>query len=207
MRLILPHTPRNIEVTVQSPVAESVAAFETAVLALLPDLYAAALRMVRNRADAEDLVADTVARAWERRASVRDSANFRGWVFRVLTNIFISDVRARTARPATESLDELESESFSLFERLHQPFLLWWGNTEQQFLNRLLRTDLEQAVDALPEEFRLVVLLVDVQGFSYQDAADALEVPIGTVRSRLARARSLLQKSLWVHAQDAGYRT
>lgn len=192
-------------ITVENPAAESATDFEARVLQLLPDLFAAALRMMRNRADAEDLVADTVAKAWERRASVRESASFRGWVFRILTNTFVSSLRSRAARPRTESLDD--DETFSLFERLHQPILLWWGNSEQQFLDRLLSEDLEKAMDALPDDFRVVVLLVDVQGFSYQEAAEALAVPIGTVRSRLARARSSLQKALWLHAQDAGYQT
>jgi RNA polymerase sigma-70 factor, ECF subfamily len=189
----------------RSPVVEGVADFENRILELLPDLYAAALRMMHNRADAEDLVADTVSKAWERRVSLRDSASFRGWLFKILTNTFITNVRARSARPQTESLDA--EESFSLFERLHQPFLMWWGNAEEEFLNRLLRTDLEKAIDALPPEFRITVLLVDVEGFSYQETAEVLAVPIGTVRSRLARARSALQKALWKHAQDAGYQT
>jgi RNA polymerase sigma-70 factor (ECF subfamily) len=87
---------------------------------------------------------------------------------------------------------------------LHQPFLLWWGNPEQEFLTHLLQEDLERALAQLPEPYRLAVLLADVQGLSYQEIADALELPIGTVRSRLARGRSQLQKALWKHAQDAG---
>lgn len=189
-----------------APLAEPMPEFEQAILAMLPALYAAALRMTRNAADAEDLVADAVARAWERRSAVRDGAGFRGWVFRILTNTFIDSRRAAAARPAAESLDQSQAdESFSLFERLHQPILLWWGNTEQDFLNRLLRDDLERAIDALPDDFRIVIVLVDVEGFSYQETADALAVPVGTVRSRLARGRARLQKALWLHAQDAGY--
>jgi RNA polymerase sigma-70 factor, ECF subfamily len=109
-------------------------------------------------------------------------------------------------RPAVESLEarEEQEEPFSLFERLHQPFLLWWGSPEQEFLDKLLREDLECAVDALPEVYRVVVVLADLQGFSYQEIADALGLRIGTVRSRLARGRSLLQKALWEHAVDAG---
>jgi RNA polymerase sigma-70 factor (ECF subfamily) len=95
---------------------------------------------------------------------------------------------------------------FSLFERLHQPFLLWWGTPEQDFLDRLLREDLIRAIEALPERFRIVVVLADVQGLSYLEIAGSLEVPIGTVRSRLARGRALLQKALWDHACDAGLR-
>jgi RNA polymerase sigma-70 factor, ECF subfamily len=184
--------------------------FELSVLQLLPELYASALRLAKNSADAEDLVADTVAKAWQARARLLDTARFRGWMFRILTNTFISDCRARAARPRTEPLpDESEGDdaSFSLFERLHQPILLWWGNPEQEFLRKLLREDLERAVDALPEAYRLVVVLIDVEAFTYQEAADAIEVPVGTVRSRLSRARALLQKALWTNAQDAGIAT
>jgi RNA polymerase sigma-70 factor (ECF subfamily) len=103
-----------------------------------------------------------------------------------------------------EALDEGDRETFSLFERLHTPILMWWGNPEQDFLENLLREDLARALDAVPEAFRVVVVLADVQGFAYQEIATTLDIPIGTVRSRLARARALLQKALWTHAQDAG---
>lgn len=117
--------------------------------------------------------------------------------------MFLSERRALRSRPETEPLPS-DDESFSIFERLHQPFLLWWGNPEQEFLNALLRGDLEHALQALPEGFRVVVVLAEIQGFSYQEIADTLEIPIGTVRSRLARGRSLLQRALWEHAQEAG---
>jgi RNA polymerase sigma-70 factor (ECF subfamily) len=124
---------------------------------------------------------------------------------RILTNLFLSRCRAEAGRADDASLDE-EGE-FSLFERLHQPFLLWWGSPEQDFLDRLLQEDLIRAIEALPERFRIVVVLADVQGLSYSEIAGSLEVPIGTVRSRLARGRALLQKALWDHACDAGLRT
>ena len=181
--------------------------FEHEVVALLPELYAAALRLARNRADAEDLVSDAVARAWIHRAALRDPCSFRGWIFRILTNDYISRCRAHGPGGSYQSLEEaeaLEGEAFSLFEKLHQPFLLWWGNPEQEFLNKLLREDLERAVDALPECYRLVVVLADIQGFSYREIAEDLQLPIGTVRSRLARGRSLLQKQLASQAVDAG---
>lgn len=183
------------------------ARFEREVVALLPDLYGAALRLAKNRTDAEDLVAGAVAKAWINRDTLKDPSSFRGWVFRILTNDYISRCRARATEGIPESLEELqpgEEEGFSLFEKLHQPFLLWWSNPEQEFLNKLLREDLERAVDQLPECFRLVVVLADIQGFSYQEVAEALKVPIGTVRSRLARGRSLLQRALAAHAVDAG---
>jgi RNA polymerase sigma-70 factor (ECF subfamily) len=183
--------------------SENTAWFEGEVLGILPDLYGTALRLTKEPADAEDLVAEAVAKAWAHLPQLGDRACFRGWIFRILTTTFLSDHRARRRQPTQEPLPE-EGAEFSLFERLHQPFLLWWGNPEQEFLNALLREDLERAVDALPEPFRVVVVLAEVRGFSYQEVADTLGVPLGTVRSRLARGRSLLQKALWEHAKDAG---
>lgn len=186
---------------------EQAALFESEVLALLPDLFGAALRLAKNRADAEDLVADAVAKAWMNLGSLREPASFRGWVFRILTNDFISRCRATSARGVLEPLEEEGGEeSFSLFDRLHPPILLWWSNPEQEFLNKLLREDLEHAVDALPESYRVVVVLADVQGFSYKEIAETLDVPLGTVRSRLARGRALLQRALWTHASERGLR-
>jgi RNA polymerase sigma-70 factor (ECF subfamily) len=180
--------------------------FADHVQALLPDLFGTALRLVPNRADAEDLVADAVAKAWIGLDSLQQRSALRGWLFKILTNAFLSSLRAPTARvphvPLAE--DEDQGTAFSLFERLHQPFLLWWGNPEQAFLDRLLREDMARAIDALPDPFRVVVVLVDVQGWSYQEVADALLVPVGTVRSRLSRGRSALQRSLWEHGRDAG---
>lgn len=182
--------------------------FEEAVLALLPDLLSGARRMASGQADAEDLVAEAVARGWERRAELRDRVRLRGWLFRILRNTYLTRLRKERARPDEVPLSEGEPEEahFSLFNRLHQPFLLWWGNTEEQFLNGLVKEDLERAVDALPEPYRTVVVLADVQGFKYAEIAEALDVPVGTVRSRLARARARLQEGLWQHAVDAGLR-
>ncbi|MGH7551956.1 MAG: sigma-70 family RNA polymerase sigma factor [Longimicrobiales bacterium] len=188
--------------------AERAEWFGSTVEGMLPALYATALHLAKNRADAEDLVAESVAQAWSALDSLRDRGAFRGWIFRILSNCFLSNRRARRARPQTEPLPDEDgsAEGFSLFERLHQPFLLWWGNPEQEFLDRLLREDVERAVDAVPEVYRLTVVLVDLEGFSYQEVADALNVPIGTIRSRLARGRSLLQRALWAQAEDAGWK-
>ncbi len=182
--------------------------FEQAVTGVLDGLYGAALRLAKNRADAEDLVAEAVARAWAHRDALHDPRCFRPWIFRILTNTFLSKCR----KHATESIEAMaegcaedDSESpFSIFERLHQPFLLWWGTPEQDFLNKVLREDIERALDALPEAFRVVVVLNDLEGFTYQEIAAMLDVPVGTVRSRLSRARGLLQRALWEQAQAAG---
>jgi RNA polymerase sigma-70 factor (ECF subfamily) len=189
-----------------TPSAEDREWFGREVLRALPELQAAAMRFERNRADAEDLVANAVVKAWAAFADLRDRAAFRGWIFKILTRTFINQRRGRRESRDHESLDALENpeQAFSIFERLHQPFLLWWGDPERQFLDRLLREDLEQAVDTLPDVYRYAVTLADLQGLTYQEVADALEVPVGTVRSRLARGRSLLQRALWDHARDAG---
>ena len=179
--------------------------FEQVVLGLLPELLGTARRLTRNAEDAEDLVAEAITKAWIHRSSLRERDRFPAWMHRILTNLFLSRRRAEASRPEEAGLDE-EAE-FSLFERLHQPFLLWWGSPEQDFLDRILREDLLRAIEALPERFRIVVVLADLQGLSYGDIAGSLEVPIGTVRSRLARGRALLQKALWEHACDAGLRT
>jgi RNA polymerase sigma-70 factor, ECF subfamily len=180
--------------------------FADQVSIMLPSLYGTAARLCGNRTDAEDLVAESVAKAWEGLPSLRSRQVFRGWLFRILNNTYISQYRAQRSRGDVEPLDD-SIDQFSLFERLHPPVLLWWGNPEQDFLNGLLREDLARAIDQLPDALRTVVVLVDVQAMSYQDAADALAIPIGTVRSRLARARSQLQRTLWDDAHDAGIRT
>jgi RNA polymerase sigma-70 factor, ECF subfamily len=178
--------------------------FESTVVELLPDLFGAALRLTRNRADAEDLVAEAVARGWKHLNELADRTRVRGWLFRILTNQFLSGRRTDARRGVHESLDEDTEDGFSLFEQLHAPVLLWWGTPERAFFDNLLREDLARAIDALPDAFRVVVVLAEMQGCSYQEIADTLGVPIGTVRSRLARARSMLQKALWMHARDAG---
>jgi RNA polymerase sigma-70 factor, ECF subfamily len=169
---------------------------------LLPDLYGTALRLCRERADAEDLVAETIAKAWAALPSLQRRSAFRGWLFRILSNTYVSSCRAARARPVHEPLDA--ADDFSLFERLHQPILLWWGNPELDFLNALLREDLARAIDGLPEAYRAAVVMVDVQGLAYREVAELLDIPVGTVRSRLARGRTLLQRALWEHALEKG---
>lgn len=169
-------------------------------------LYSTALRLTRNPSDAEDLVAETVAKAWACLNTLQDPDRCLPWMIRIMTNMFISEKRlARSKTLHEQYVDEPgDDASFSLFERLHQPFLLWWGNPEQEFLDQVARNDIEQALESLPENFRVVVVLSDMEGLTYQEIADALNVPVGTVRSRLARARGLLQKTLWDHALDKG---
>lgn len=182
--------------------------FEAQVVALLGPLQGVARRLTCNDADAEDLVAETVTRAWRSLDSLESEAAFRAWIFRILNNTFISDLRRAGARPQLEAVDcdeaGEEEPDFSLFEQMHQPFLLWFSNPEQEFINKLLREDLDRALTALPEEYRIVVVLSDLEEFKYGEIAETLGIPIGTVRSRLARARGALQKVLWEQARDCG---
>jgi RNA polymerase sigma-70 factor (ECF subfamily) len=182
--------------------------FEDQVLALLGCLQGVARRLTRNDADAEDLVAETVERAWRARDALESDAAFRAWIFRILNNTFISGLRRAGARPQLESIEcddeDAEVGDFSIFEQMHQPFLLWFSNPEQEFLAKLLREDLDRALAALPDCYRVVVILSDLEEFSYPEIAESLGIPIGTVRSRLARARSALQRALWQQAQAYG---
>jgi RNA polymerase sigma factor (sigma-70 family) len=171
-------------------------------------LFGTALRLTRNRGDAEELVAEAVAKAWATCSELRDPHRFEAWIQRILANTFVSAWRHRRASPEIalepDEAGDQESRPFSLFERLHQPFLLWWSNPEESVMAKLLGEDIERALDGLPDAYRIAVVLVDVQGHSYQEAAELLGVPVGTVRSRLARARGLLQRALWQHAREAG---
>lgn len=177
---------------------------------LMNRLYGTALRLTRNADDAEEVVAETVAKAWRKLDELKDTRCFEGWLFHILNNTFVSEWRRRRCRQRLEdetpasTPEEAEALAFSLFERLHQPFLLWWGSAEEQFLNDLLHEEIEAALDALPDAFRIVMVLVEVEGYTYAEAAEILNVPLGTVRSRLNRARGLLQRALWEQAEAAG---
>lgn len=175
----------------------------------MDSLYALALRLTRNPVDAEDLVADSVVKAWTAINTLNDHNRFRPWIFRILHNRFISDYRKKSVRPVETTYDELSSEDdgqqvATLLIEQPNEFLNWWANPEREFTNNLLGEDIMKAIESLPEMFRITVLLINVEGLSYDETAEVLEVSPGTVRSRMNRGRTLLQKALWHHAQDAG---
>ncbi len=182
--------------------------FEERLEPLMDRLYGTALRLTRHPDDAEDIVAEAVGQAWRRLDTLRDPRRFEAWLFHILTNTFISEWRRRRSHPQDtpegHDTDHLEATEFTLFQQLHQPFLLWWGSLEEQFFNSVLEEELQAALDALPDPFRLVIVLVEVQGYRYEEVSRLLGIPLGTVRSRLNRARGLLQKALWQQARDAG---
>jgi len=171
-------------------------------------LFSVAVRLTRNSADAEDLVAETATKAWSAIENLSDADSFRPWIFRILHNCFISDYRKKRVRPTESSLDETamtdESEVAALLVKQPDEFLNWWANPEREVMNKVLGKSLNDAIDRLPEAFRVVVVLINVDGLSYDEAAEVLGVSPGTIRSRMNRGRTLLQKALWQCAQDAG---
>ena len=174
----------------------------------LDALYGVAMRLTGKPADAEDLVAECVARAWAAIATLEDRGRFRPWAFRILRNCYISDYRKRSARPTEAVYDELadgaEEDVCSMLMDESDDFLNWWSNPERAFFDNVLGEQILAAIEALPESYRVTILLVNVEGLTYDEAAEALGVPKGTVRSRMKRGRTMLQKSLWRQARDAG---
>ena len=148
----------------------------------LSSLYNTALRMTHNQHDAEDLVQDTLYKAYRALDQFQKNTNFRAWIFRILVNTFITSYRKAVREPQKVSYDDME-----------------------EFLENLFDDDVKEALDNLPYQFRLVVLLCDVEGFSYNEIAEIIDAPLGTVMSRLYRGRKLLQRHLWNYAKERGY--
>lgn len=175
----------------------------------MDSLFGLAMRLTRNNADAEDLVAETVAKAWSAIGSLDDRSRFRPWLFRILHNCFISEYRKKKVRPLETAYEENpqdddNQEVAALLVKQPDEFLNWWANPEREFVNNLLREDIMAAIERLPESFRITVQLINVEGLSYDESAEVLGVSPGTIRSRMNRGRTLLQKALWDHARDAG---
>ncbi len=168
-------------------------------------LYRTALRLTRNPSDAEDLVQETYLRAHRFRDSFKPGTNLRAWLFRILTNNFINEYRKRTRRPDTVDVGELED--YYLFHRVKEAGSELGTDPEETVMRMFLDDEVRQALDDLPDQYRLPVLLADVEGFSYKEIAQVTDTPIGTVMSRLHRGRKQLQQKLWEYAQSRGYGT
>lgn len=194
------------------PEEDTKAYFSHNIEANMGSLYTLARRLTRNTADAEDLVAESVAKAWSAIDKLDDRSRFRPWIFRILHNCFISDYRKKSVRPAETAYEEHSTgdeneEIANLLIQQPDEFLHWWANPEREFVNTILGEDIMAAIECLPESFRITVLLINVEGLSYDEAADVIGVSPGTIRSRMNRGRTLLQKALWEHARDAGLTT
>jgi RNA polymerase sigma-70 factor, ECF subfamily len=177
--------------------------FESACLSHLDALYASALKFTRSASDAEELVQDTYLKAFRFADKFEWGTNLKAWLFRIQSNTFINDYRHRgherkyMERAATESLYDqvLDSEARA-----------YAANPETHVFNKFLKEDLDRALEEMPDDFKVVVVLIDLQGFSYKEVAEIIGCPIGTVMSRLHRGRRLLQRELIDYAVDAGIR-
>ena len=169
----------------------------------MSSLYSGALRMTRNPADAEDLVQETYLKAYRGFGGFQEGTNIKAWLYRILTNTYINTYRAKKRRPDETELDEVED--LYLYRRIGGLEAAMAGRSaEDELLDRFTDTEVKEAIESLPDNFRLAVLLADVEGFSYKEIAEILDIPIGTVMSRLHRGRKQLQRALWEFASRRG---
>jgi len=177
--------------------------FERDALVFMDQLYAAALRYTKNPEDARDLVQDTYLKAFNSFHQFEEGTNLRAWLYRVLTTTFINTYRKDQRRP---QLASGELEEWQLAEAQSHTSDLG-KSAEVEALENLPDSDIKRALQEIPEEFRIAVYLADVEGFSYKEIADIVEVPAGTVMSRLHRGRKLLREKLADYAKELGYST
>lgn len=164
-------------------------------------LFGTALRLTRNRQDAEDLLQETYLRAYSHYDGFQEGTNLKAWLFRILKNGFINGYRQKKSGPREVDLERGETSFEAALEEVVPPA----ATPEDELVDRTLDGDVARALAALPEDFRLVVELVDLQDFSYREVADILEIPLGTVMSRLYRGRRLLEETLLAYGRRRGY--
>ncbi|HEU5113807.1 MAG TPA: sigma-70 family RNA polymerase sigma factor [Acidimicrobiia bacterium] len=177
--------------------------FERDAMQYARQLYSAAMRMTRNPADAEDLVQETFLKAYRAYHTFEEGTNLKAWLYRILTNTYINKYRKDSRRPSEVDLGSVED--LYLYRNIgSEESAEAARTTEDRVLDGLVESDIKKAVEDLPENFRLPVLLADLEGFSYKEISDILDIPIGTVMSRLHRGRKAMQKSLWEYAVNRG---
>ncbi len=174
--------------------------FEEEAIPLLRDMFAAAVRLTRNPTDAEDLLQETYLRAFRGFAGFEEGTNLRAWLYRILTNTFINVYRKRQREPQTISDEEVEEWYLygKLAESAAEP------SAETEVLEALPDEEVQEALASLPDQFRMAVILADIEGFSYKEIAGILDIPLGTVMSRLHRGRKALEKRLWNVVRERG---
>ncbi len=177
--------------------------FEALISVHLDSLYRTALRMTKNTADAEDLVQETCLKAFRYFDRFEEGSNIRAWLFKILTNLFINRYRKEAKEPTVVEYDE--TQDYLLYSKMQNGI----GGGEQtgpekELFDRVLGSEVDKAINDLPEDFRIVVVMAFIEGLAYEEIAEALGVPMGTVKSRLHRGRKLLQKALYLYAKKAG---
>jgi len=188
------------KVAAQSQVAKR-KAFEKEALPHMDALYRTALRMTKNQGDAEDLVQETMVKAYRFWDKFEPGSNCRAWLFKIMTNIFINEYRSKSRTPVSVNVDEID-DNF-LYGQLAQ--LPPDRTPEDNLFAKIFDDDVKKAIEELPDDFRLVVVLSFLEGFSYQEIADIADLQLGTVKSRLHRGRKLLQKQLYDYAIRNGF--
>lgn len=175
--------------------------FEAEALVHLNTLHRTALRMTKNEGDADDLVQDTYMKAYRFWDKFEEGSNCRAWLFKIMTNLFINNYRAKSRSPQIVDLEDVDDD----FLFGHLSALGPAENPEKSFFDKVFDDDVKAAIDELPDDFKMVIILSFLEGFSYQEIADISGLQIGTVKSRLHRGRKLLQKSLWKYALKNGF--
>ena len=184
--------------------------FTEAVLANIPALNRFAYTLCRNLSESEDLVSETIVRAFEKFDGLKDQRKTKSWLFRILRNQFITNYRKNRKVISLATMQGISSngqESFSLFEAIGQTDFVQEGHAEKKIIAKITQQHIRSAMDELPDDLRTALILCDVEDFAYSEISQILKIPIGTVRSRIARARSVLQKKLWLQATELGIAT
>jgi RNA polymerase sigma-70 factor (ECF subfamily) len=182
--------------------ADPKALFEEQALPFMDQLYAAAMRLTRNPADAADLVQETFVKAYQAFGQFQQGTNLKAWLYRIQTNTFINNYRKNQRNPYQGTIDDLEDWQLGGAESVTQSTST--QSAEAEAIDHLPDSDVKDALQSIPEDFRMAVYFADVEGFSYQEIADIMKTPVGTVMSRLHRGRRMLRELLSDYARERG---